>query len=207
MPKKRPTRVERVIPTITALTGTVATDHTRPTGAIGGGQVGYNAQLGSFVLGIETDIQGAWQRATASTPCNPAVCLAGATITNTDRLTWFGTARGRAGVAWGNWLAYVTGGPAYGGIHTRASATLPGFAPTGALGDSGSTTRPGGAIGGGVEAALTGNWTWKVEYLYLKFAHATFSGPISAPFPAGSTVTQTLNLSDNIVRGGVNLRF
>jgi outer membrane immunogenic protein len=37
-----------------------------PAGAIIGGQVGYNWQIGTYLLGLEADWQGAWQRDTAN---------------------------------------------------------------------------------------------------------------------------------------------
>jgi hypothetical protein len=79
-----------------------------PTGAILGGQLGYNWQIGSaFLLGLEADWQGAWQKDTAtvgacnspSTPgffAGPLVAsIFGQRMTDEQKLTNFGTLRGR----------------------------------------------------------------------------------------------------------------
>jgi outer membrane immunogenic protein len=179
------------------------TDTSHPNGVIGGGQLGYNWQTGSIVLGVETDIQGSGQRGGASLACPVAACgIPGFTASETDKLTWFGTTRGRIGVASGGWLAYVTGGAAYGGLRSTGSFVGPAGATTPF---SNSATRVGWTAGGGLEATLIGNWTWKVEYLYMDFGTANFTTAAVAPF-AGA-FTQSLHFTDSIVRGGVNLRF
>lgn len=182
----------------------IATDSSHPDGVIGGGQFGYNWQTGSMVLGIETDIQGSGQRGSATAPGAVATCAPGCTISETDKLTWFGTTRGRIGAASGGWLAYVTGGAAYGGLKSTGVELV---ALGGQVPFSNSTTRAGWTIGGGVEAALIGNWTWKVEYLYMDLGTANFATPVPVPpFLAGND-TQAMHFTDSIVRGGLNLRF
>jgi outer membrane immunogenic protein len=84
---------------------------------IGGGQVGCNWQTGTFVLGIEGDIQGldVNKSVTAVVP--------NGTFTNEQSfgVNWLSTIRGKAGVTFGNdaWLAYVTGGAAVADVRTR----------------------------------------------------------------------------------------
>jgi outer membrane immunogenic protein len=119
-------------------------------------------------------------------------------------LTWFGTTRGRIGVVSGTWLAYVTGGAAYGGLKSTGAEFIP--AAPAVVVFSNSTTRAGWTIGGGVEAALIGNWSWKVEYLYMDLGTANFATP-DPPTLAPGNVTQALRFTDSIVRAGVNLRF
>jgi outer membrane immunogenic protein len=179
------------------------TDTTRVNGVIGGGQLGYNWQVGPWVLGVETDIQGSGQRGSNNTACSLAGCIiAGSTIADTEKLTWFGTTRGRVGVTSGSWLAYVTGGAAYGGINDSGITTLPGV---GTITVAKSSTQTGWTLGGGIEASLTGKWTWKVEYLYMDLG--TLSAGAPDPFIAGATVGGSDRFTDNILRGGVNLRF
>ena len=58
-----------------------------------------------------------------------------------------------------------------------------------------STVNAAGWIaGGGVEYALSPNWSVKAEYLYVNFNNQTI-GP------------GTFTVIENIVRGGVNYRF
>jgi len=75
-------------------------------GFVGGAQVGYNYQVGSFVVGLEGDIQYADFG-------GDRVVLADNTIVDFDNGDWFGTVRARAGVAFDRALIYVTGGFAF----------------------------------------------------------------------------------------------
>ncbi len=86
-------------------------------GPVAGGQIGYNWQNGAWVFGLETDLQWTGQRGSTNF-CLIAGCPAGSFVANADyKLSWFGTARARAG-----WLVdprvllYVTGGAAYGQV-------------------------------------------------------------------------------------------
>jgi outer membrane immunogenic protein len=88
-----------------------------------GGTVGLNLQRGNLVGGIETDL-GAL-----------------------DWNAYYGTVRGRLGLATGSWLFYGTGGYAY------AGASCPGF------------FADGWAAGVGTEVKFAGPWSAKVEYL------------------------------------------
>jgi outer membrane immunogenic protein len=63
-------------------------------GFVGGGQVGFNYQIGAFVVGVEGDLQ--W-----------------ANFGDDTSDGWFGTARARAGVAFDRALVYATGGFAF----------------------------------------------------------------------------------------------
>jgi outer membrane immunogenic protein len=97
---------------------------------LGGGQVGYNWQMQTLVLGVEADIQAAGQKGTLSFN-TPAVCPMNAALPCTagsgnieQKLPWFGTVRGRLGVTpTATWLLYVTGGLAYGEVDANAAFT------------------------------------------------------------------------------------
>ncbi len=75
-------------------------------GFVGGAQVGYNYQIGSFVVGLEGDIQY------ADFGSEGAFVVDGTTY-DLDRSDWFGTVRARAGVAFDRALIYATGGFAF----------------------------------------------------------------------------------------------
>jgi outer membrane immunogenic protein len=154
-----------------------------PSGGLGGGQLGYNYQLfGSFVVGAETDIQGA-------DISDNRTAFGGALINH--KLDWFGTTRARVGLASGPVLSYVTGGVAYGDVETGLTT------PTGGV--TTSTTKTGWTWGSGVEAALGGNWTAKAEYLYVDLGSTG-----AASSTAGSL---TVKNQEQIFRGGLNYRF
>jgi outer membrane immunogenic protein len=123
-----------------------------------------------------------------------------------QKLPWFGTARARIGFTpLDRWLVYATGGLAYGEITTDASVTVAG---AGTSAGSFSQTRLGWAAGAGIEAALGGAWTAKVEYLHLDFGSFTNtylalnSGGLFGGFIAG-----TSHVTDDIMRVGVNYRL
>ena len=151
-------------------------------GGVAGGQIGYNWQFGQFVYGLEgdgdwTNLRGTANRAGCSLECQ----------TKNDFLA---TARGRVGFAADRVLPYVTGGLAVGDI----KATVPGFPGF-------DKTNPGWTAGGGLEIALTGNWTAKAEYLYVDLGRTGCS--VDCGLPAGNNVS----LTTSVVRGGLNYRF
>ena len=150
--------------------GETTNNPTEPSGIAGGLQAGYNFQTGQFVFGGEADIQlsGAEDTFAPWKFSNP----------------WFGTVRGRAGVALNNILFYATGGLAYGNLRGEVG------------GLSENRTALGWTVGLGMEVGLTQNWSAKVEYLYLDLTDR------------GYTVTGTDNgLESNLLRFGVNYRF
>lgn len=150
--------------------GDVPGTNTKPSGVLGGLTGGYNWQNGQFVFGGETDLQisGADDTFAPYKFSNP----------------WFGTLRGRAGMAWNNILVYVTGGLAYGGLKGESGAL------------SETKTHIGWTLGTGVEFGLAQQWSAKIEYLYADLSNRTYS------------ITGVGNgLETNFIRVGVNYRF
>ena len=202
-------------------------DTPRVEGGVYGAQAGYNWVAGRWLAGIETDVQYSPQRASLNSACPAAVCnpaLVGVIANpavNVDfgdspKLDWFATFRSRLGVSiTPDTLVYVTGGAAISEITTVG--TIFGFSPS--VDANGNPTaisantvfghhagKTGWTAGGGFEAHLGGNWTGKVEYLYLDFGTAT------------STTTNLLNSTplvvsiqsrviDHVARAGVNYKF
>jgi outer membrane immunogenic protein len=152
------------------------------SGAVIGGTAGVNWQMGHAVLGLEGDVD--WSNLKGTT--TSAFCPAGCT-TNND---WLATVRGRAGYAFDRFLPYVTGGLAVGDI----KASTPGFAGA-------TQTNAGWTAGGGVELALTNNWTAKAEYLHVDL------GNMNCGFNCGVAPNNSVSLKSEVVRGGVNFRF
>ncbi len=185
----------------------IATDTTHPAGVLGGAQAGFNWQHGPAVFGIETDIQGSGERdGPVTVPGVTSTCGVPCSVSETDKLTWFGTTRGRVGYAWGNWMVYATGGAAYGGVGTSGTESFTGgIVPLLNLANT-TTTRLGWTAGAGIEGQLVGKWTWKVEYLYMDLGTTNLAFAEPPPLSPGN-VTQALRFTDNIVRVGVNLHF
>ena len=144
------------------------------SGGVVGGTLGYNYQMGSAVLGLETDL--GWSNIRGSTVCGGLTCG--------TRNNWLGTTRVRLGYAADRFMPYVTGGAAYGNIKTSVT----GFSDA-------SSTKLGWTLGGGIEAAIAGPWTAKVEYLYVDLG-------------SGATIAGSdARFKTNIVRAGLNYRF
>jgi outer membrane immunogenic protein len=152
-------------------------------GALVGGTAGYNFQTGTWVWGVEGDIDYSGMKGSSS-----AFCVPDCTVSN----SWLGTARARLGYAgWNNWLPYITGGLAAGNVKLAQDG-----------GGSDSKTKLGWTAGLGVEYALFTNWSVKAEYLYADLGKSTCAAPTCNP---GADVTTTFKA--NIVRLGVNYRF
>ncbi len=151
--------------------GDVSNNPTRPSGLAGGLEAGFNWQHGNFVYGGEADIDlsGAEDTFAPWQFTNP----------------WFGTVRGRAGVAINNVLIYGTAGLAYGELTANTAGNL-----------SESHTSFGWTAGVGAEVSFTPHWSAKAEWLYLDLADRSFS------------VTGANNgLEANLLRLGVNYHF
>jgi outer membrane immunogenic protein len=179
------------------------------SGWMGGVQAGYNWQIGASLLGFEADWQWTGQK---DSFCGGNNTFCGdpfdGTLNVERRLQWVSTLRARFGWAHDEWLFYVTAGGAWGQVKSNISETCPdGCGPS--LGNANNTaasftslTTNGWVLGGGVEVALAGNWTGKLEYLRLDLG--TISNTMTGP---GYTVTLSGPIRDNIFRFGLNYRF
>lgn len=168
-------------------------------GVLGGGQVGYNKQLGSYLLGLEADIQGTDVKAeiSASGAGNGAAFDGKAG----SSLDYFGAVRGRLGyLATSNILVYATGGFAYGGLNSYAKGSISGVGAASLSKDSDLT---GWTVGGGAELALNPQWSVKGEYLYADLGKATLaSGNI-----LGTSANLSVKPTVNVFRIGLNYKL
>jgi outer membrane immunogenic protein len=161
-------------------------------GVIGGGQIGYNQQFGNFVLGLEGDFSGTGIKGSVSDPV--------AAYSATTRLEWLSTVRGRVGVAFDRVLAYVTGGVAIGSVKTTLNDDY------GVIITTNSTeTHVGWTAGGGIEAALTQNWTARAEFLYVDLGSKEHN--FYEPAPGWPRISANASMTAGIVRGGFNYKF
>jgi len=139
--------------------GTITYGDDDGDGFVGGGQIGYNYQIGSFVVGVEADLQFADLGGSDGTATFPATFPASFRPAGTaGGIDWFGTVRARAGVAFGQALIYATGGFAYGGADDDNDAF-------GLVNDD--DVRTGWTLGAGVEYAFTNNLTLGIEGLWV----------------------------------------
>ena len=194
-------------------------------GGIAGGQIGYNWAGNGWLLGLEADGQWSGEKGSglfrcASTviggPCLPGLTFlppaaAGGTALSLDQsIQWFATFRARAGwLVTPSVLLYATGGLAVGSI--KSSGTLAGFNANGAAIAtvfSNEQTRAGWTVGGGIEGHLGGNWTGKLEYLYMDLGSVSNQVTLVtlAPnFGIGANITS--RITDHVFRAGINYHF
>lgn len=129
-------------------------------GMLGGGVVGFNRHVGSWVLGAEVDanwanLDGYARCATTEAPAASFICH--------SHIDSLGTITGRLGDTYGNFLIYGKFGAAW------AHETHHAYRNNGTNDFTGSSTRWGYAAGSGIEYAFTPAWSGKVEYNYLDF--------------------------------------
>lgn len=189
-------------------------------GFVGGGQVGYNYQIGNWVIGLEADAQYADLTTRRSAMLGFAFVPAGfppgsgfaPAMGNRRGIDWFGTIRGRLGYAWDRLLVFGTGGFAYGDGPDNCNSVGPGGAPNRC---GNSDIRTGWAAGGGVEYAFTPNMTGKLEALYVNLdrtAASRYVGDFLAPVTNARTpvfINGRRGRDEEfvVVRAGLNWKF
>jgi outer membrane immunogenic protein len=161
-------------------------------GVIAGAQIGYNWQRGRFVFGLEGDIGylGAeGDERIIDSPDNFGETEFGA----------YGVLAGRLGIASDRALFYVKGGWALASVDTSAGDLDEGDDIDPFDATKLDETLSGYAVGGGVEYALSQNWTVKGEYLYMNFGDEKSNNTV------GDTFKHEIDL--HTAKVGVNYKF
>ncbi len=178
-------------------------------GFTGGGEIGYNYQFantsyfggtGGVVIGVEADA------AYVGPGSDDSFITPGGTSVFHSRTSYVGTARGRLGYAFNNFLVYGTGGFAYGGVDNHLSVV----GPAGAFSSDHNTTRTGYAYGGGIAYALpTSSFvnffhssavTVKAEF--IRYDLGTSGLPIT-----GGVFFSSPRTTGNLVRAGIDYKI
>ena len=188
--------------------GSLSTD---PTGWLTGIQLGYNYEIGKFVIGAETDLSLAdIQNKSSFGHVGPILPFAFYTTTAEQRMQWFGTLRARLGFTpINNLMIYGTGGLAYGRVeyagNINRSAILVNFNILG----SDTVTKTGWTAGGGVEYALSNRWSVKGEYLYYDLGSETLTGVQNPPpiILTQNSANYAFVTRGSIVRLGINFKL
>lgn len=126
-----------------ALGGDISAD-----GGVAGGFIGYNYDLGGYVIGGEVD--ALWSG------------MSGSNGTFTGDINWLSSARVRAGVDLGGVLIYGTAGLAVGGVEVTGP------------GADVSNTQVGWTAGGGADIAVSENMFVRAEYQYVDLGSDNF---------------------------------
>jgi outer membrane immunogenic protein len=153
----------------------------KANGGFVGGTLGFNYQIGAFVMGVEGDLD--WSGINGSTAGSVCIVTGNCQTGN----TWLSTLRGRAGFAMDRILFYGTAG----GVFGNEQLTSGSFTNT--------HTQAGWTAGLGVETAFAENWTAKLEYLYANLGTGTCTTVCATPTSVG--------LTDSLIRLGVNYKF
>ena len=135
------------------LVGSAPGPKVKPSGVIGGGQIGFNVQSGSLVFGLEADFMGSGMKDSFTDTVN--------LFTTTTSIRWLTTGRARVGLAADRALFYVTGGVAAGNVKSTLADTYNGGAVV--LTNTSSATYVGWTAGGGIEYAVLPYWTVRGE--------------------------------------------
>ena len=181
-----------------------------PTGAVFGGQVGYNWQLASVVFGVEGDFDAATLTATGNVVTS-SLAVGGAPIgaQASTNMNWLSSIRVRLGYTWGPGLVYITGGGGWANVDVRTTVCDTAFAACTATNFTG--TQSGWTVGAGAEWMLSPNWFARAEYLYYGLNGRSSSGAITAPLVpalAGSSLNVTTSqLTINVIRLGLEYKF
>jgi outer membrane immunogenic protein len=156
-------------------------------GFLGGVQAGGNIQFDRLVLGVEGDFSWTNIKNKGTDSIGDAL--------NTN-VPWTSTVTGRVGAAFDRLLLYGKGGVAF----ARDNSSI-----TDLMGASSSVsmTRTGWTAGAGLEYALSGNWSAKIEYDYLGFG----SKALNFDTPTLGPVTSNASLNVQEIKAGINFRF
>jgi outer membrane immunogenic protein len=162
-------------------------------GFIGGGQIGYNYQVGAWVFGIEGDFSGSGT--------DGSTVFRDATTNDLDedktKVLWTSLVTGRIGYAIDRALIYGKGGVAFAGLQLDMRDFTNGGSSTGKV------TRTGWTVGAGIEYALNTNWSVRGEYDFVQFTR----GGITQIDNTGAAATPGISQNLHQFKTSVNYRF
>jgi len=181
------------------------------TGVLGGGELGCNWQTGTFVLGIEGDIDYFHSNPNINNNTTATgISLANGSpvaITQSLATNYLATVRPRFGIAADRNLAYITGGVAFTSVSYTESYADGNAAPGPGVGNaSASRSLIGWTAGAGWEYAFADHWTVRAEYLIAGFPTTDALGTIVAP-GGTNTLHGSADLLVQQLRAGVNFKF
>lgn len=170
-------------------------------GFIGGGQLGYNWQMDSLVLGLEADAQF------ADVEGSEKKTNGDEGFKGSQKLDFLATLRARLGYAVSDGIMiFGTGGLAVGSLDLNSHLTNDDFAGGDEWDNDSSTTKWGWTIGGGAEFMVSDNISIKAEYLYVDLGDETFRTHGNED-PENEIVKSDFDNRFHIIRAGLNWHF
>lgn len=163
-------------------------------GSIAGGQLGFNYQFGTWVVGGElsaswSNLDGFARCATTTVGPTSYVCH--------SRIDALAMATGRLGHTFGNLMVYSLAGFAV------AKEKHDAYQAFGTDLFSGSATRTGYVLGSGVEYGMTPAWSAKLEYNYIDLGSKT----VALTDAAGNVSNVLIGQQLQLVKMGLNYKF
>jgi outer membrane immunogenic protein len=170
----------------------------RPKGVIGGAHLGYNLQIGQWVIGLEGSVDGT---SVSTSVIDPVSGILVGTHPDVQ-----GSIRGRLGVAFDRWLIYGTGGAAFAGVKNQYTDTRGIITGVPGILEGITKTRTGWTVGGGIAYAITYNWSIGAEYRYSDFGRYddfAFGSIVGVPVVPRARH----HLTENQVQAEISYRF
>jgi opacity protein-like surface antigen len=169
-------------------------------GVLPGGFIGYDYQIGRWVVGAGADMS--WNSAHGAAPCPTSTF-----VTCENKSDWFATATARVGyVFWGDRvLTYGKAGLALADFKVDYSCATGGAGAPGVAGCPGAgaaKTSAGWTIGGGTELALLHNWSVRAETSYFDLGTDHY-----APSLGGTALPVDVRHNGFLATIGVAYRF
>ena len=163
-----------------------------------------------MVFGFETDLQGTHLNSSMNggLSYNPSLASPpGSFATTSSLIDWYGTFRGRFGLAYGPWLFYGTGGFAYGGVNLSSTlAPLEGLTTA-----QTSAVNSGWVAGAGIDYRLGPNLTLNLLYQHVDLGSLSASSSTGPFTVTGGSVTigqlATAHAQFDAVMAGLTWRF
>jgi opacity protein-like surface antigen len=163
-------------------------------GSIAGGQLGFNYQFGTWVVGGE--LSASWSNLDGFARCATTTAGPASFVCHT-RIDALAMATGRIGHTFGNLMVYSLGGFAV------AREKHDAYQAFGTTLFTGNATRTGYVLGSGLEYALTPAWSAKIEYNYIDLGNKTVAMTDGAGNVSNVLIGQQLQL----VKMGMNYKF
>jgi outer membrane immunogenic protein len=163
------------------------------SGVLGGGQVGFNYQVGQWVFGVEGEFSGTSLGGESASIIAPGFGAVTAEVNH----SWLSTVAFRAGWAFDRWLVYGKFGAAWANVSADVIATGMGGQTVAVSIDD---TVSGWVFGVGTEYAFLNNWSAKFEYNMLDLGNDFGIDGTAHVFKAG------LNYRFSIGPGGPGFR-
>lgn len=192
------------------------------SGFMGGGQLGFNGQVGGLLLGVEGDFDGLWDRRHSTTVYNLSATdlTTGSTVTAYREADpeWVATARGRLGFVLDRALIYGTGGAAWADLRERTDFSYAPAVTTAVMTANPSTTfgpytsegetrgtHLGWTAGGGAEFMVGPNVSLGVEYRHTDIG--AFNVSYGSSGANGVSERGRMGFEDDAVLARLNFRF